>query len=176
MKPSKFERWLFDSEPLLPEEQQELQNLLAVSPEMRELTDGWRAAEADLQQAALVGPQPGLASRWQARLAAAQDRGRRRQVGLALGALLVGALGSLGLLLSLLAISPAGAAATWLQAAINVQRGLEAMLQLIYAMADQLPLAAGALLLGTTLAWLSTLWFVSLVRFAFESLPNGERK
>lgn len=176
MKLSKFETWLYDNQPLSPEDELELRNAMVVSPDLREQAASWRTARVDLEKAEQVGPTTGFTYRWRARLVRHQARGRQRQVKLALGATLAGAFGSLGLLVMLLSVSPAGLAVAWIETAIQVGRSLEAVVRVGNSLIDGMPLAAGALLLGVTLAWLSAIWFASLYRFAFQTLQNGERK
>jgi hypothetical protein len=176
MKLSKFEAWLYDNQPLSPEAELELRNAMVVSPELREQAEGWRTVRADLENAEFVGPPVGFTYRWRARLIRHQASHRQRQVKLALGATLAGAFGSLGLLVMLLLISPAGLAVAWMETAIQIGRSLEAAVRLGDSLIDGMPLAAGALLFGVTLAWLSAIWFASLYRFAFQTLQNGERK
>lgn len=176
MKRSEFERWLFRAERLTPEQEQALANTLVVVPELRALAAGWRAAEADLQRAAQVGPDPGFTERWRLKLASAQARRRQRQVGLVLSGTLTGAFGSLAMLAVLVLSSPAGLAAALMETAITIHQQVVSGVRVAGALIDGFPLAAGVLLLSVTLAWLSVIWFATLYRFAFQNLQNGERK
>lgn len=176
VRQSDFERWLFDGQRLSPEHQQALANALAVSPEMRALTAGWREAQADLLAAPLAAPAPGFARRWKRRLLDHQAARRRRQIAWVLVGTLLGALLSLVLLAVLALHSPAGLAASALQALIRLARLFDSGVRLTGALVDGFPAVAGAVLTSVTLAWLSAIWFASLYRFAFQNLPDGGRE
>jgi hypothetical protein len=74
-----FEEWLLLGEPLGPGETAELQEHLQSCETCRELSGSLQAVEQHLRAAPLEAPQPGFATRWQARLEADRQRLHRRQ-------------------------------------------------------------------------------------------------
>lgn len=80
MNHPRYEEWIFGDEPLLPEQQLELEQHLDSCPDCRQLYTAWRSAEASLQTPVMASPDTGFALRWQAQ-AEAEQQTRRRWLG-----------------------------------------------------------------------------------------------
>lgn len=74
-----FEEWILDRPSLTGEEQQALQQHLAVCPNCRMLAEKWAGVRVELSAPAQMAPAPGFARRWQAGLAERRLQEQRRQ-------------------------------------------------------------------------------------------------
>ncbi|HVN55329.1 MAG TPA: hypothetical protein VMT46_13430 [Anaerolineaceae bacterium] len=89
-----FEEWLLSDEDLTLEEERALQTHLEVCQECPQLNERWREVRAEIRRMPEVGPAPGFARRWQARLEAERIQKQRRQTWFLL---LICGLGAIGL-------------------------------------------------------------------------------
>ncbi len=75
MKHRSYEEWIMAGEPLLDEQQIQLNQHLEHCDSCQGLAKRWRQAETLIERAPVVGPAAGFALRWEARLA--EDRRRK---------------------------------------------------------------------------------------------------
>lgn len=68
-----FETWLLSEEPLLPMDEQQLQEHLENCDACQHLSAAWNGVDAFFRKASLEKPAPGFTMRWQARLAAMEQ-------------------------------------------------------------------------------------------------------
>jgi anti-sigma factor RsiW len=161
-----FQDWLFE-DTLDVTQSDALHSHLETCLECRSLVGAFRQVEHGLRAAPLVAPTDGFTLRWQARLEAERGRSHQRQVWLALGVGLSGALTLLGLLAllfwpmldSLDALLWAGAYQLYLAFAFARQAG-EITGAFAKALAPSLPLVFWIVALGL-LTQASVLWVVS---------------
>jgi predicted anti-sigma-YlaC factor YlaD len=163
-----FEEWILQDGPPPQDERLELQEHLQECGECRQLADAWRSAELQLRRASQAAPAAGFTARWQARLAADQQRLQRRQS----LAVLAFALGAAALLLGSLLLVAIPAAGSWnlyfwswlyrlLQtAAVMISLPLF-LLSLLRAASQVVPLAGWVLAAGV-MCQMMVLWVVSL--------------
>jgi anti-sigma factor RsiW len=173
-----FDDWLFEPQELSPEEDQALQDHLAVCPDCRALAGAWQSIAGGLMAAEPADPQPGFVTRWQARLAQAKARRKQRRSWVVLGAIVFGAVllaPFFGLRLWALLDSPTTAALEWLAYLQSLSDGMQGLLGFLAIVVRALRdvhllwwVALGVLALS-----LSGLWTGLLYRFAFKSVPNG---
>ncbi len=182
MKPQQYERWIFESEDLSPEQRAQLEDQLDRDPDQRRLAAAWEAVESELMAAPMAAPPAGFAARWRQRLAARKLRTAQRVDWLTLGLLLGAALLTL-ILLGAGALgpitTPAELGKAWTSDLVGLRRSADAVFGVAGAMLGSLPplfqVSLGLTLLLTA-GWISVVWLASIYRYAYQEIPNGGLK
>jgi hypothetical protein len=173
MKSHPLDQWPIDERDLGASERERLERELEQSPELQKELGAWQAIESSFQDVPMVGPEPGFAGRWQARLTARRERRRQRQVNWLLGALFMGAIAAF-LLIGLEALaSPAQFGAAGIETVIRVGQFLDAGVRYLAIFGDGWPALLGALALSAALAWISVVWVAAMYRYSFSRIQNG---
>lgn len=176
-----FEEWIFQDEDLSLEQRGVLHVHLDGCSRCCELYGAWGAAQSELIGADLVGPGIGFAARWRARYAEQWQRTAKRQVSWTLGLTILGA-GALAvpLIMQVYAAmeSPAVVGGSVIQGALSLDLTLKlggGLLRALlnHVMAQLAPTGWAGMGLG--LLTFTTIWMLSLYRFAFQPVKRGGR-
>jgi predicted anti-sigma-YlaC factor YlaD len=168
MKHHVFEDWLFNEDPLSPQEQEALREHLGECESCRTLSAAWSNVETKLREAEIIAPAAGFTNRWQARFQADRQRRQRKQSLTILGFSMAGAallLGSLLVVLWPVLQSPQVLFWTWVYRLMELYTTLgtiqEFVTVLLQTMFGIIPLIWWVILAGI-LSELGVLWVVSL--------------
>ncbi|MDX1437119.1 MAG: zf-HC2 domain-containing protein [Anaerolineales bacterium] len=176
MNHQQFEEWIFNDEPLLPDQELALEEHLHSCEDCRRLYTAWRSAEDWLQSPATITPAAGFTARWEARAEAEQARRRRRINGLWSVLILLAGIGLVLASLGVFAWSNGGPANAIVEAAESVTQFwtfLSASIRVSSVIVEQFPVASFMLiwaLMGAALIlafiWLASFYQVTRIPLA----------